>query len=80
MSSEAWRTSDRNEMKMGLGTARAHNGADAASIKGAGMRIAAVDGSKVQSNQKQKREAAVLFIIIIIIIITFVGSTRSFSR
>ena len=66
MSSEAWRTSDRNERKMGLGTARAHNGADAASIKGAGMRIAAVDGSKVQSNQKQKREAAVLLLLLLL--------------
>ena len=68
MSSEAWRTSDRNEMKMGLGTARAHNGADAASIKGAGMRIAAVDGSKVQSNQKQKREAAVLLLLLLLLL------------
>ena len=44
VSSEAWRTSDRNEVKMGLGTARAPKGADAARTMEAGMRIAGWDG------------------------------------
>ena len=44
VSSEAWWTSDRNEVKMGLGTARAPKGADAARTMEAEMRIAGWDG------------------------------------
>ena len=52
MTSEAWRMSDHNEVKveMGLGTARACKWPNAVRIKGAAMRIVAaaadVDGSQ----------------------------------
>ena len=52
MSSEAWWTSDRNEVKIGLGIARVHKGADAAKITGATMHTAAVDECRLVDKYK----------------------------
>lgn len=57
--SEAWRMSDRNEVKMGLGIARAPKGADATRTMEAAKRIAAQggmgwDGSKLDVHQPPK--------------------------
>ncbi len=53
--SEAWRMRDRNEMKMGLGAARAPKGADAARTMGAAKRIAVqCSGGWVQDMLKPK--------------------------